>query len=251
MLILGAGQEAHSYHYHQNQCHDGDPEARLAIVQHILDPLLHADLAKGHGTGRNSRSPYAAGQQCSGIGLAFLRRHGFDHRFIAGHFQITAQQAVGQPHQRIEPVQCQRQVAQQLPPMVTSTDMAFFMGKDVISGILGQVGAQIDLRAEKAQHKGGFHPAASPHTLRKDDTAANPALQQPIGHCAVGQQHSRTRSPKPDQNLFVIFQNFHFQRHIYLIDDRILHRLPGTFHVGGLNRNILPFHRRQDHILRA
>ena len=92
-------------------------------------------------------------------GLSIIRPdvlpQGFDHRFVTAHFHVLPGKAKGQPHQRVEPVQAQSRVAQQLPDWIAPADMVLLVGKDEIPFFPGCTGRKIHPRANHTHNEGG------------------------------------------------------------------------------------------------
>ena len=177
---------------HQTQRHKGDghdpqqadPEAGLAVVQHGLDAVFHADLAEGHGAGRIVDMVGATVQQRPGIGLPLLQLHELHHPLVAGHFHILAQQHIAQPHQGIEPMQRQGQKTDELDPVVALVQMGALVGQDLLAGIILHPGGDIDLRLQKAQNEGSLDPVRLPSAGHLHRIHHLPAQMQ-IGNHAV------------------------------------------------------------------
>ena len=78
-----------------------------------------------------------------------------DDGFITAHFHVFPRKAESQPHQRIEPVQAQSGVAQQLPEGVAPADMVPLMGNDEPALIHRGAGGQVDSGPEYTHDEGG------------------------------------------------------------------------------------------------
>ena len=188
---------------HQAQCHKGNgqnaaqthPEAVLLIVQHSQDPLLYADLAEGDGADK-VRLLCAALQQRSGVGFPLLRLHELHHPLITGHFDVPAQQDVGKPHKRVEPVQSQGQEADHLDPVIPLVQMGAFMLQNVLPGLFAHAHGDVDSRLDEAQDKGGIDPVAFP--AAPDAHSLPHLLFQPhIGHHTVNTEAKCHSAPDP------------------------------------------------------
>ena len=121
-------------HRHEQDCHDRQqthPEAGAAIVENCFDPVLHADLSEGHGACGVVGPAGGAAKQSGGVAFPFLQLHELHHPLVTGQLNVPAQQDVGRPHQRVEPVQGQRQKADHLEPVVALFQMGALVGQDV------------------------------------------------------------------------------------------------------------------------
>ena len=74
-------------------------------MQHGFDPGLYPHLPEGQGAGGHQPGRRTAGQKGFGISLAVRPAFPPRHLFIAGHFNIPAQQHIRRPQQGIEPVE--------------------------------------------------------------------------------------------------------------------------------------------------
>ena len=74
-------------------------------MQHRLDSGLHPHLSEGQGAGGDQAGGHTAGQKSLGIGLSVALSFPARHLFIAGQFNIPAEQDVSRPQQGIEPVE--------------------------------------------------------------------------------------------------------------------------------------------------
>ena len=147
----------------------------------------------------------AALQQGGRIGLPLGGLHKPDHPLVTGHLHIPAEQGVGQPHQRIVPVEGQGQKANELDPVVPLVQVGPLVGQDLAALVLGHPGGDIDLRLQKAQNEGGLDfvrlPAApdfhrvshlgSEFQVGNQAVAQNDQCQQ-----AVGKPNHRQKSAK-------------------------------------------------------
>ena len=194
----GAGNQAQGDEAHSRDPQQADPKARLAVIQHGFDAVFHADLAKGHGAGGVVHPVGAALQQGGGIGLPLIQLHELHHPLITGDFNVLAQQHIGNPHQGIEPVQGQGNETDHLNPVVALFQMGPLVGENLPFGILGHSGGYVNLRFDKAQHKGGFNLVRFPapgYLYRVPHLALEPG----IGNDADQANHRRHGSPEKQQ----------------------------------------------------
>ena len=195
----GAGHQAHRHEDDGDHAHQTDPEAGLLIGKHRLDALLDAHLAEGHGTGREVRPIGGAVQQGGGVGFPLVQLHELHHPLVAGDLDVLAQQDIGCPHQRIEPVQCQRQKAHHLEPVVALVQMGAFVGENVTLFLGSHAHGDVDIRADEAQNKSGLDAVAFP-AAGDPDGLPNLQLQGQVGVQTVNAEAAGNAKPEPWQN---------------------------------------------------
>ena len=191
---LGAGHETHADKHKSKHSQQADPEAGLAVIENGFDPVLHADLPEGHGTGRVVGPVGAAPEQRRRIGLSLLQLHKLHHPLVAGHLNVLAQKYVADPYQGIEPVQGQCQEADHFDPVISLVQMGPLVGKDLLAGLPGHAGGNVDFRLDEPQNKGGFDPVGFPaagdlHGIQ------HLAPQMDVRGHAVGADDYRNRNP--------------------------------------------------------
>ena len=155
-------QQTHRHEQYGDHRQQTEPEGGTAVAQHLPDPALHADLSKGHGTGGKMGLPGRALQQGRCVALPLLQLHELHHPFVAGQLDVFAQQNIGKPYQRVEPVDGQGQKADHFEPVVTLLQMGALVGQDVLPDCGRKPRRNVDLRADEAQNKGGIDPTALP-----------------------------------------------------------------------------------------
>ena len=121
---------------------------------HIPHPTLGLSLAEGQGHTGNQPLVGGKAQKRLGIIRPDVLPQAVENRLVAAHFHILPTQEEGQPHQGIEPVDAQSQIAQQLPQGVTPMQVMPLVGDDKAALLLGGIPGQIDFRTEQADHKG-------------------------------------------------------------------------------------------------
>ena len=87
--------------------------------------------------------------------------------FIAGHFDISAQEPICKPAQRIKPIGRKYDEAQRLPPMVATFQMCVFVSNNIFNLRIPHRRWQIDLRAQYAENKGSINAVAEPDIITK------------------------------------------------------------------------------------
>ena len=153
----GIRQQAQGYKGNGQHAHQAHPDGGLAIAQGGFDAVFHADLAKGNRTGGIVNPIGAALQQGRGVLLPLVQLHKLHHSLVAGNLNVLAQHQVGNPHQGIEPVQCQRKEGDDLHPVVAFFQVGALVGKNLRAGGRAHAAGNVNLRLEEAQHKSGFN----------------------------------------------------------------------------------------------
>ena len=159
--------------------------------------LLHAYLTECQRAGCDHSARNAAGQQRFRIGFFVLSAHITDDLFVAGQFDVPAQQDIGCPHQRMKPIDCQQNKPKRLPPVVTAAQMRPLMGNHVFHLYFVHTEGQIDFRANDTQNKGRVNLFIEPDVVfpaeSNPDSGANPQ----ITNYRIEQQCSHSRKPNP------------------------------------------------------
>ena len=106
-VLFRIRQEADRNAHANNDCNNNNPERRLLIIHHRLHALLYTYLAKGKRTSGDHAAVYTTGNKCLHIIGSLLIAKFLDDFFIAGKLNVTTQQNISQPHERIEPMDCQ------------------------------------------------------------------------------------------------------------------------------------------------
>ena len=101
-------QEAHRNDHTGDNCQNDDPESRLLVVHHRLHTLLYTDLTKGKRAGCDHTAVDTTGHKRLGIVGSLLVAQYLNDLLITGQLNVPAQQHIGQPHQRIEPMDRQQ-----------------------------------------------------------------------------------------------------------------------------------------------
>ena len=122
-------------------------------MHHGLYSLLDAHLTKRERTRRNAAAADAARHKRLCIIGSLRIAHSPDHLFIAGKLDVPAQQDIAEPHQRIEPMNCQQQKAEWLPPMIPAPDVCLLMRDHVVHLAAVHVIREIDFGLDDPQHK--------------------------------------------------------------------------------------------------
>ena len=178
----------------------GGPQGGLFVVQHALHPLLDGDLAEGQRTHRRRAGTGGAGDKGAGVGGAARRVGIFQSQLITGALHVAAQQDVGQPQGRVEPVERQQQEGQGLDDVVAPADVAALVGEHLGQVVLRQTVGEIDTGREQTQHEGRAEVAAAVDVAVKARrfTDLGPHTQVAEGH--VEQHTAHAGEPQPRQH---------------------------------------------------
>ena len=132
-LLRRIRQQTHRHEQNGDDAQQAHPEAGAAVVENCFDPILHADLPKRHRAGCEVGAVGRAAEQSGGVAFPLLQFHELHHPLVTGKLNVLAQQDVGNPHQRVKPVQRQRQKANHLKPVVALFQMGALVGQDVLA----------------------------------------------------------------------------------------------------------------------
>ena len=117
--------------------------------------------------------------------------------FITGKFNIPAQQYIAEPHQRIEPMSCQQQETEWLPPMILAADMRLLMGNYMIHLAAVHMIREVDFGSDDSQHKRGANLLALIDVAPQDYRFADLAAQTPVTHSRVEEKGCYSEKPNP------------------------------------------------------
>ena len=195
--LLRVGQEANRHHGADQQSGQDHPEGGLFVIHHVPDSGLHPHLSESNRAGRDPAAVDTAVQQRRGIGPAIVRSHIANDFFITSRLNVPAQQDIGRPHHRIEPVNGKQKEPGRLPPVIMTADMGPLVGQHIGSVPLLQAEGQVDHRAENSQYKGGIHEFTLLDPLLQGYGSANPALQKQVAHQCVQKHHAHSHDPDP------------------------------------------------------
>ena len=169
-------------------------------MQHTLHTLLDGDLAEGQRAHRRRAGSGGAGDKGAGVGGAARRVGVFQSQLITGALHVAAQQDVGQPQGRVEPVERQQQEGQGLDDVVAPADVAALVGEHLGQVVLRQAVGEIDAGGEQAQHEGRAEVAAAVDVAVKAGRFSDfcPHSQAAEGH--VEQHTAHAGEPYPRQH---------------------------------------------------
>ena len=197
---LRVRQESHCHCAADNQGKENNPESRLFVRHDLFDPLLDPYLSESQRAGSNGFAPDTAMEQRPGIGLPLLPGQVPDDLLITGGFNVPAQQDVGQPQHRIEPVHAQKQETQRLPPVVPAADMGLLMSNHIVPVFRLHVRRQVDHRTQQPQHEGRIHPFAAFDPRLHEKRRGHPPPQHKVAEQGIQQHPRHTSSPEPGQH---------------------------------------------------
>ena len=143
-----------------------------------------------------------------------------DYRLVTAHFHVLPRQRKGQPHQRVEPVQAQGGVAQQLPQGVVPPDVVPFVGNDEGALSLRGFRGQVHFGPQNTQDKGCRNVIGKINFLPVRGRAHQPVPQRQVLNHAVNCHDGRSCQPDICGDL----QNGHLRLHLFrfLIGYRLL-----------------------------
>ena len=101
------GQKADRNDHTGNDCQNNNPERRFLIIHHRLHTIFNTNFTKGKWAGRNHATVDAADHKSLCIVGSLFVVEFLDNLFVTGKFNISTQQHIGKPHQRIKPMDCQ------------------------------------------------------------------------------------------------------------------------------------------------
>ena len=179
-----------------DDCGCGNPDGGFSVAQYGFYPLLYADLPESGRTGKDRPSRSAAVRKSGGVGFLLAHTHVFDDFFIAGNLYIPAEEDVGRPHQRMEPVYGEQQVAKEFPPVVPARKMRLLVGEDIGNLFFGRSRRQIDPGSYDSQDKRGADRVAEPDIALKGDSLPDPAQKQQKINQSKDEQDAESGRPQ-------------------------------------------------------
>ena len=171
------------------------PESGLFPFCHIHYATFRVSLTEGKGRQRNEAVRRCKTQQRSSVLCPDFRTVHANHRFIAAHLHVLCGQYECQPHQRIEPVDAQGDIAKQLPEGIPSLDVAALVGNNVPSLSFRQSGGKIDLRADQALDEGGRDVVPKVDILPQSDSSGDFYAEPCVGINVVYKQYAHAQEP--------------------------------------------------------
>ena len=115
------------------------------------------------GQGRRNGPGRGVCHQGEAVSPLHLVPQGGEHRLVAAHLHVPAEEHPAKPHCRVPPVHRQDAPGQELPPGVPAADVVALMDQDAGALRAGKMGRDVDPGPEKAQDKGGGHRVGLPH----------------------------------------------------------------------------------------
>ena len=193
--VLRVCQETHRNDCAGDQRHHNYPKRRFLVIQNRFYTLFHADLTKGQRTRCNYAPVDTAGHKCLSIVCSLLVAKVFDDLFITGKLNVTAQQDIGKPQQRVEPMNRQQEETKGFPPMVFASNMRLLMGDNVFQILSVQFERQINSRLDDAKHKRGIYILTLEDVVLVANSSIDLSAQSPITDCCIEQKHDHSKNP--------------------------------------------------------
>ena len=194
-------QKAHRHNDAHGDRRRDHPERGLFVAQRVLHARAHAHLAEGERTGGKHTPRHAARKQRARIVLDLPRVHAAQHALVAGQLDVAAEQGIGKPQQRVEPVDRQQGKAQRLPPVVTPREVRALMREHTPPLRLVQRGGQIDARAQDAEDERRGDLVANINILPQRNGGAHAPPQPQIAHERVEQHRREADEPHPAREI--------------------------------------------------
>ena len=211
LLILLRCQEAHADHKTDRK-RQRDKRLCGLFVEHPLHALFDAHLTERQRADREAPARHAARKKHARIALFLFKAEALHRPLVARQLQIAAEQAVAQPHRRIEPVDAENAVAKELPDAVAVRFMCRFMRQHNVPLLLRQLRRQIDRRAEKPQQKRRIDRVAQPHALCKLDGRLYAPPEFPNAHQRRKQQRQNADCPDKSRKMHPDLQGIDARR---------------------------------------
>lgn len=139
-------------------------------MENGADSLFHIDFSEGQRADGYAALSEAAGQQGFRVLLFPVRFIISDDLLIAGQFQVTAEQRIGGPAERVEPIDCQQKIAQYFPQMVQAFQMGLLMGDYRGVHFFRHGGGQVNAGADQAQKEWGINEFAKVYGILKTNS---------------------------------------------------------------------------------
>ena len=133
--------------------------AQPALYFHIcnsLDAPLDV-VAEGQGRARARAPPGGEVQKRLGVVGLRVRAKASYRRLVAAVLHVPQGEPPGQPNERVEPVDAEREIRERLYDVVAPPDMAALVGEDAVALPLRQPLRQVYPRAEYARREGGAY----------------------------------------------------------------------------------------------
>ena len=121
--------------------------------------------------------------------------------FVAGQLDVAAEQGIGKPQQRVEPVDRQQGKAQRLPPVVTPRKMRPLMREYILPLHLVQTGGQVDAWFYNAEDERRGNGIAKINVILNGERHAHAPTQPKITHERIEQHGSKADEPHPARKI--------------------------------------------------
>ena len=180
------GQKTDRNDHTGNHCKNDNPERRFLIIHHGFHTIFNTNFTKGEWAGRNHATVDATDHKSLSVIGSLLVAKFLDDFFITGKLNVTAQQNISQPHQRIEPIDCQQEKPQGFPPMVFTTNVRLLMGNNVFHILFVHAERKIDSRIDNTKHKRRAYILALENIVFVANSSINFSMQTPIADNGIG-----------------------------------------------------------------
>ena len=189
-------QKAHGHDHDREHRRGGDPKRGLFVVQRAFHARFDVPLAECQRAGRDSSSRRGAGQQRLRIVRARRTVQPLDDFFIARELDVAAEEDVGDPHQRVEPVQREHEVAQHLPPVVAAGEVRVLVRDDIRRRPLVHVHGKINVRLHHAEDERRIDKFALVDVISQQNRRCELSFQLSRAHERVDEQRRHAGKPE-------------------------------------------------------
>ena len=93
-------------------------------------------------------------QERGGVACCIRPPKGTDHGLVRGGLNVPAEEMIGQPQDRVEPVEAQGDIGQRFRQIVPAADVGLLMEQDVAPVGFRQANGKIDAGAEETADEG-------------------------------------------------------------------------------------------------
>ena len=212
LLRAGVGGAGGYYNYAQHHGQHGYP---ALVGLHARDEFYPALGVVAEGERHRQAHAAARGHVEQGLGVIGLRAlaQSLYRGLVAACLHVAHGQHPGEPHQRVEPVQAQRNIRQRLYYVVAAPDMPPFVCQHALALALCEPLRQVYARHGKAGHKGRIYTRGHIHTGADLARIPEPHPQAQIGHERPKQHASGDKNPHTEQHIWPGYTGARSLRH--------------------------------------
>ena len=189
-------QKAHGHDHDREHRRGCDPKRGLFVVQRAFHARFDVPLAERQWAGRDGSFRRGAGQQRLRIVRARRTVQPLDDFFIARELDVAAEEHVGDPHQRIEPVQREHEVAEHLPPVVAAGEVRALVRDDIRRRPLVHVHGKINVRLHHAEDERRIDEFALVDVISQQNRRCELLFQFSRAHERVDEQRRHAGEPE-------------------------------------------------------